>query len=313
MKTMKPFLFICLSSWYCLSCGQDKTQHTPTESATNDTLTTFILPAIPHILTTPELRAQYLASHYWDLINLADTNYIHHPEITEQGWVNFIDLLKLVPSEEAAAALKGIIQQASVEKKCLLYFMQLAEKYLFEPNSPMRNETYYQSILQALLASSQLTDTEKLRSEDQLKTILLNQVGTPANDFCYTLVSGQQESLHKLNAPYTLLFFSDPQCHACVEAIGQMKQLNHIQQAINQKKLTVLSVYPDEDIEGWKSNLDRYPKNWIHAYDKKQVIKEKNLYDLRAIPCLYLLDKNKKVILKDVTPETIDTWLSTQP
>ena len=39
------------------------------------------------------------------------------------------------------------------------------------------------------------------------------------------------------------------------------------------------------------------------------MIKEKNLYDLKAIPTLYLLDKNKKVLLKDAVVGQIEQYL----
>ena len=71
----------------------------------------------------------------------------------------------------------------------------------------------------------------------------------------------------------------------------------------------LLAVYPDEDKEEWERHLPDFPKEWINGYDKKLVIKEKNLYDLKAIPTLYLLDKDKKVLLKDATVAQIDQYL----
>lgn len=41
----------------------------------------------------------------------------------------------------------------------------------------------------------------------------------------------------------------------------------------------------------------------------KACYKGKNLYDLKAIPTLYLLDKDKKVLLKDATVAQIDQYL----
>lgn len=38
---------------------------------------------------------------------------------------------------------------------------------------------------------------------------------------------------------------------------------------------------------------------WINAYDKEQVLTRDLLYDLSSIPSFYLLDKEKKVLLKD--------------
>ena len=41
------------------------------------------------------------------------------------------------------------------------------------------------------------------------------------------------------------------------------------------------------------------PDNWINSYDKSMKMKNDELYDLRAIPTLYLLDQDKVVLLKD--------------
>lgn len=53
----------------------------------------FKLPHIPAALTTPEARADYLAAHYWDNFDFRDTTLISRPEITEQAFADFIDLL----------------------------------------------------------------------------------------------------------------------------------------------------------------------------------------------------------------------------
>ena len=36
------------------------------KEAPKDTITSFTLPAIPPMLTAPELRADFLVKHYWD-------------------------------------------------------------------------------------------------------------------------------------------------------------------------------------------------------------------------------------------------------
>ena len=72
-----------------------------------DTIKTFTLPAIPPMMTAPEQRADFLVKHYWDNVNFADTNYIHHPEVTEQAWADYCDILNHVPLETAQEAKGG--------------------------------------------------------------------------------------------------------------------------------------------------------------------------------------------------------------
>ena len=50
-------------------------------------------------------------------------------------------------------------------------------------------------------------------------------------------------------------------------------------------------------------------REWVNGYDKTFAIKEQQLYDLKAIPTLYLLNKDKTVLLKDAPAQTIEEYL----
>ena len=41
------------------------------------------------------------------------------------------------------------------------------------------------------------------------------------------------------------------------------------------------------------------PRQWIHGSDDDEYLYKHDIYDLHAIPSIYLLDKDKKVLLKD--------------
>ena len=116
------------------ACSSGQASNKQEKVVVTDTITAFALPTIPTMLNTPELRADYLARHYWDNVNFTDTNYIHHPEVTEQAWVNFIDILRLVPASTGDTALKTLFAQAEKENKCYMYLTSFADKYLYDPN-----------------------------------------------------------------------------------------------------------------------------------------------------------------------------------
>lgn len=275
-----------------------------------DTIKTFTLPAIPPMMTAPEQRADFLVKHYWDSVNFADTNYIHHPEVTEQAWADYCDILNHVPLETAQEAMRKTIEQTNVDKKVFTYITDLADKYLYDPNSPMRNEEFYIPVLDAMLASPLLEEIEKVRPKARRELAQKNRIGTKALNFNYTLASGAQGSLYQQQADYILLFINNPGCHACTETIDALKNAPIINRLLGQKKLTVLSIYPDEELDEWRKHLNEFPKEWINGYDKKFAIKEQQLYDLKAIPTLYLLNKEKTVLLKDATAQAIEEYLT---
>ncbi|MBD9093702.1 DUF5106 domain-containing protein [Bacteroides stercorirosoris] len=299
------FLFLIL----CTACGNRKASDNQAEDIKSDSTKIFALPVIPALLNTPESRADYLVRHYWENVDFADTTYLDHREVMEQAWVDYIDIMKLVPEETAISAIKQMYKDAGKKKKVFFYFTDLAEKYLYDPNSPMRNEELYIPVLDAMLESTVLDDTEKILPKGRRELAEQNRLGRQAEDFTYTLVSGKSGTLYGVKADYTLLFINNPGCHACEEGIKELKQAPAINKEFEAGNLKILSVYPDEDKEEWERHLSDFPKEWINGYDKKLMIKEKNLYDLKAIPTLYLLDKNKKVLLKDAVVGQIEQYL----
>ena len=126
-----------------------------------------------------------------------------------------------------------------------------------------------------------------------------NKVGTVAADFRFSDKTGKIRTLHGIKAPMTLLFFSNPGCDACMNIINVLKGEPRIAQLIEDGRLAVLNIYIDEDIAAWRSYMPIYPDQWYNGFDPDLVIRTDDLYDVRAIPSLYLLDENKTVIMKD--------------
>lgn len=296
----------------CLLLGACKNGNASSQSKSEtpqDTIKAIKMPAIPQMMTAPEQRADFLAKHYWDNVNFADTNYIHHPDITEQAWADYCDLLNHVPLSTAQEAIKKTIARTETEKKVFDYITGLADKYLYDPNSPLRNEEFYIPVLEAMISSSVLTETEKIRPQARIEMAYKNRVDTKAINFTYTLESGAQSTLYKIKSQYTVLFINNPGCHACTENIEALKDSPIINELIQKKQLVVIALYPDEELDEWRRHRDEFPQEWINGYDKSLTIKTQNLYDLKAVPILYLLDANKKVLLKDATVQAITQYL----
>ena len=74
--------------------------------------------------------------------------------------------------------------------------------------------------------------------------------------------------------------------------------------------LAVVNIYIDEDLQGWKDYMPVYPEEWYNGFDPDLVIRTENLYSVRAIPSLYLLDKEKRVIMKDAPEDRVFSYLS---
>lgn len=137
----------------------------------------------------------------------------------------------------------------------------------------------------------------------------LNRVGTKAADFTFADRRGRMHTLYGVKAPYTLLFFSNPGCEACMNIINVLKGEPQISELIASGKLAVLNIYIDEDLEAWRSYMPIYPEEWYNGFDPDFVIRNDLLYNVRAIPSLYLLDVDKIVLLKDAPENRVFDYL----
>ncbi|MCW1734720.1 DUF5106 domain-containing protein [Anaerorudis cellulosivorans] len=276
----------------------------------------FHLPQIPEDITSPEERGKFLVMHYWDRFDFSNERLISRPEITEQAFVDYIHILQnYVSFEDAKKSLHYTLKKMKENDAMHAYFASLFEKYLYEPNSPFRNEEFYLVVLKQLIKSSSLSKAEKSKYKFQLSMVNKNRVGKKAANFNYTLASGETLSLYSIKSDYLLLIFFDPECSTCDAVIRQIKESESVNNAMKMNSptrtmLTVLTVYPGENLNVWLDYLPQLPAEWTNAYDQGMVITKKNLYDINAYPILYLLDKNKKVILKDSPLEAVEGFFS---
>lgn len=307
-------LLILFSSILLLSCSEKNKQSSVqfskqpvSKAVTSDE--SFRMPEIPSTLNTPEARADYLMEHYWDNFAFNDTSMISKPKLSEQAFADFINILNNIPPLKAEKGITTLMDKAGISRNMLLYFQKLSEKYLYDPNSPVRNEQLFEYFLLSVISSSAIDETHKIRPTKQLEIVLKNKPGTIATDFSYTLPDGSTHKLSTLNAGLIVIYFNNPECHDC-STVKEKFSISPVINELNKKDiLKILAVYTDEDIAIYKKHLSEMPSEWINAYNKGAVIKNKELYDLKAIPTIYLLDKNKTVLLKDVTFETLEAYL----
>ena len=267
----------------------------------------------PEMMSDPADRAEYLAEHYWDRLMDPAREYpsdslllngVRRGDI-EQKFADWTSILDMVPRSSADRSISSLYDRSvAFERKDTASdvfdtFVMLAEKYFYDPNSPLRNEDNYHAFVKRLASYEGFDETVRSRYAFEAGMTALNRTGTIAADFSFADRNGRIRTLHGIQAPLTLLFFSNPGCAACMEIINVLRDHEVISSMISDGRLAVVNIYIDEDIRAWREYMPIYPDEWYNGFDPDLVIRNDNLYHVRAIPSLYLLDDEKRVILKD--------------
>lgn len=266
---------------------------------------TFPLPEVPQMLATPTDRANYLAIHYWDRFDFKDNSLIDRPEITEQGFANFISIMPYVSEKQGAFAV--FAKRMAENPKMLAHLLEVSERYLFDNFSPVYEEELYLMLVEKLLKQSQLSLVQKERLRYQQKVAMKNRTGQVATDFGFIQRNGNRMTLKEVKADYVLLYLNDPECEACQKIKSGLEASEVVAQWRKNGRMKVLSVCIEGKTAGWK-NLPA-PSGWIDACDDNKVLLEQDLYDLRNLPAIYLLDVNKRILLKNATLQRLEQML----
>lgn len=289
-KKMKNKLFIFL---FLLSVGSAVGQEFP-------------YPALPDSLRTPEERMDFLLGNYWSRFDFNDTTATNC-QVGEQGFSDFIYTLGYADEKQKERAAADFVRRAFATEWGARHYDHLMEHYLFNPNSPLRNDLVYAALLREIVDGCHTCDgAMQERNRFRLSQVSKNQVGTVATDFAYRTRQGAEGRMHEHESDWLLLVFHDPDCENCERILPQLM----LEPVLRDSRVQVLAIYGDSDYESWKRKTYAMPSNWTDAYSPDGEIHSKTLYYLPATPSLYLLDKKKQVVLKDASPEVVLKMLS---
>lgn len=252
--------------------AQAQTQSQPQQS--------FPYPALPDTLRSVEQRAGYLSEHYWDNYNFADTLMLKSEEVTEQGFVNFIDILGRFSPAIAQKGIAGFTQRAFKNTAAKERFESLIEHYFENPQSPLRNDRIYLLFLEEMKNSPCFDEVEKERLAFKIKTTNKNLPGDIAINFNFKDENGKSHQLSDYRDQKVILYFYDPDCENCHKVSAWLKQ-----QTIP-ADIKVLKIIADNPIS--------------------------HIYSLRAMPTIFLLDKGNLVVLKDCTAQELIAYVSSK-
>lgn len=277
----------------------------------------------PAMMEDPQDRAEYMAQNMWNSLTDPSRTYpcdsllvsgVRRADV-EQKFANWTQVLGMSSRPVAEKSVSRLYDRAlACEKKdtssnVFETFASLVDKYLFDPNSPLRDEDLYGAYASRLAAYEGYTEVQKEKYARDARLCALNKVGTKAADFRFADRRGKIRTLYGVEAPYTLLFFSNPGCEACMSIINVLKEDPQISSMISSGRLKVLNIYIDEDLDAWRSYMPVYPDEWYNGFDPDFVIRNETLYNVRAIPSLYLLDSDKTVLLKDAPENRMFEYL----
>lgn len=112
--------------------------------------------------------------------------------------------------------------------------------------------------------------------------------------------AGTLISLYDINTKFTIVFFWEADCSHCKKATPKLYE---IYERLKDKGLEVMSVHMLNDMKEWASFINKKELyDWINVWNPGNH-QYKVPFGIESSPVLYLLDKDKKIIAKRISPE----------
>lgn len=257
------------------------------------------LPQVPASLREPAARAAYIIEHFWDAMDFSDRSRTLDDAFMEQTFSNFVSVFPYAAEDARRRAAERVMKAASVDREAYLKLAAVAEKYLWETDSPLKSEDFYIPFLEHIAASLPAGDYAAIRYRYQLEAARKNRPGALASDFAYVDRTGRSAMLRKTPAKgRMLLIFYDPDCEHCQDVMASLRDDAALSQMVADGGLKVLALSVSDDRALWEQTARQLPEAWTVGIVTSDIL-ETQRYVLRSMPTLYLLDADKRIILKE--------------
>ncbi len=270
----------------------------------------FEIEEIPEFEGTEEEIAYkkfyYSRDHYFDFINTQDNRLIRTPLLFQKvdylvnkmhaimpdsslmGVERVLDLFK--DNEQAWRFFLSHFLNYYHKSKYVgmdMIYVHLAEKYYATGYAPWVSEENMQKIL---------------KQAQSWKPLLL---GKKAPNIVMQKEDGSNIALDDVKGDYIVLMFWAPDCGHCQKSMPDMVAFA---EKYKDKGVTVFAVCGKlGDVEEcWSTVKSKKMENMLNVTDSEYKSRFKERYDVVTTPKIFILDKNKTIISKNIGPQQLD-------
>lgn len=253
---------------------------------------------------------RYYIEHFFDNFAWEDPRIFNTP-IVEQKLKEYCNLIYQLDNPDYDTLVVAALNKAKVNQTSYEYLFDALQYVLGRIISPYKVEHTYIAMLKDALTYPKLSEDRKRHHTRELGFINKNLVGDTIPNFVMVLANGDTTTMYDIQSEYTILYLQHPTCPTCHNVRNMMKNFPKLNQAIESGRLKVVMVYFEDDPKVWSNYINSSEANpkYVQGWNFDQAIDDNDLFDTRTIPYMFLLDKDKKVIKKDLLYNEIEPYI----
>lgn len=246
----------------------------------------------------------YQKNHYWDNINLSDEGILRTP-IFESRLKGFFTNILIQTPDSLNMEVDRFIAKTEGNKNTYQYVVSYLLNH-FNQSNIMSHDAVFVHIAENYYVNKKAPwANEELMTKlkERVNRLRPNLVGKIAPNLVLESDNGEYIALNQIKAKYTIVYFWEPDCSHCQK---ETPILYNFYNKVRDKGIQVYAIYTQYKKEEWQKSLAEKGYDWINVWDANYNSNFRALYDITSTPTVFLLDKDKKIIAKKISVETLE-------
>ncbi|MEJ1242404.1 thioredoxin-like domain-containing protein [Chryseolinea sp. T2] len=252
---------------------------------------------------------RWYKKHFFDNFELSEPGLVCLPDpLYKQKIDEYLDKLTAQDPDSLFLAATKIINAAEKNQQAYRYAAWVCLLKYQQP-SIMGLDEIYVRVFDTYYASGKMnfwiTAGSLKALKDQADRLRKSLIGNIGPDLVMQDASLKPQALYSIDNKYTILFIFDPDCGHCREETPKLVSF------YNKKKwdVGIYAVSADSSMQKMRNYVKEMSMRWTtvnghHTYTKYY----QELYDALMLPSIFVLDKDKRIIAKQISADRLDEF-----
>ena len=250
-------------------------------------------------------RYEFQRDHFINTKSLSDERILRTPTFKDKLDAYFNKVIIQVP-DTVCVEIDKFVAHAKSSDRVYRYVLQFIMNNCLRSKIMGMEKAFMHVAQKYFLSNPKYWNDQKFikKIAERAMHYRYNLIGMKAKNLTLDTPDGEKVSMHQIESEYTVLLFWEPDCGHCKTSTPKL--YNEVFLNFEDKGVTFYAVYIQNKPKEWLEFIKKHSLDgWINCYDKNNITGFKLYYNVETTPVIYLLDKDKKIIAKNISVDTL--------